>query len=58
MKGLIGINNNSQIFILCLVGLKPDFLSFSVYSVLEVIVFYYYSKEFLYYNAIKSSNKS
>ena len=29
-----------------------------MYSVLESIAFYYYSKEFLYYNAIKSSNKS
>jgi hypothetical protein len=40
-----------------LVGLKSDFLSFSMYSMLEGIAFYNYSKQFLYYNVVKSSNK-
>jgi 3-hydroxyacyl-[acyl-carrier protein] dehydratase/trans-2-decenoyl-[acyl-carrier protein] isomerase len=47
----------SQIFNLCLVGLKPDSLSFSVYIFKLLIVIYNDSKLFLYYNLIKSSIK-
>ena len=38
------LNKTLQISILCFVGLSPDFLSFFIYSILEVIVFYNYSK--------------
>ena len=56
-KVFSGENNTSQILSLCLVGLKPDSLNFSVYIFKLFIILYNNSKLFVYYNPNKSSNK-
>ena len=49
-KVLSLLNNTSQTLSLCLVGLSPEDLNLSVNSVFFDIIFYNYSKLYVYYN--------